>query len=165
MIVPGDRYEIVMKNCVNYGTISSNGNTEGGAWIGGVIGVCSWVEYPKMIQNCLNYGTIESAELQTDTLQIGILGVSMKVALSNCMSGGKIGTGTDSGVGKLVGFLYSSTNITNSRWTNESWNGDSYGTGNPGATLTETNSFKVTSPIEALDDLNSFVTSSNKWSK
>lgn len=165
-VVSGDRYEIFMSNCANYGTLSNNGNAEGGAWIGGIIGVCSWDEHLKSIQNCLNYGTIESTDLQTGDLQIGgIAGATMKTALTNCMSGGKIVTASKSDIGGLVGFLYSKTNATNCYWTNESWGGDSYGAENPNVPFIGTNSSKITSSTEALDELNRYVTPENKWSK
>ena len=160
--ISGVNYEITIKNCANYGTLSNYGSASGDINIGGIAGTCGLEYYKKHIQNCLNYGTIDKGISQPDNLHIGgIVGYSKNTTISNCLSAGRI-ISTGNYTGGVLGYIYSMTTIDNCIWTYEAWSGDSYGPGSQ-ETPNQLDASKYTYATDALNNLNSKVTPENEW--
>lgn len=110
------RNDLIIKNNVNYGTISKLGASEtdviaidpGYFMVGGIVGHSSGFMNAKILNN-LNYGTIEYAT-DTDIYEFyigGIVGLNYYTEIDNCVNYGDILTsGENVFAGSIVGKFY-----------------------------------------------------------
>ena len=156
---------LIMKNCVNYGSIEYHG-TSNNTYIGGIIGFLFSFEMDTTIQNCFNYGSITPSGSTLLRLYVGgISGSGYSGVIENCLSSGKI-TILNGPQKNYVGTItsYSDFQVIYCFWTSDVGSyTSSVGSGTPSNTTgTPTSSVSAES---AVDSLNARVTSSNKWNK
>lgn len=170
-------YEITVKNCVNYGTITNAGYS-GYCDIGGVVGHCR--ETIKVIQNCFNYGIIRHTGTTPKSKIVGgIVGymysessIFINGIIENSIYAGKIEMNTEDRVfvGGLLGCMDGNVNLTvkHSFWTE----GDMYcklcGNKNPSINLIDSGVSELNSTI--MDELFDYAEESgsgneNIWGK
>ena len=155
---------VVVKNCVNYGSVTVSG-TIYESHIGGIVGNAGSGEN-KFIRNCANYGTITHNGATATSLYLGgIVGYSVCMEIENCLSAGRITTTNATNyTGSIVGEIVTSTNITYCYFTDEVGVDNLYGgETSPNITGTPDSASAVDSTL--LDNLNSQVTTENGFNK
>ena len=164
--ISAHNHPIVMKNCANYGTVSSYGVINGETMIGGVVGTCGY-ENIKYVQNCLNYGAVIHNGI-TGSKDIGIGGItgfSLHTDIENCVSVGKISTSAPAEVsynGAIAGKIHGTTSIHHCFWTSDA---GSLSATDPEKYATTDNSSVVVVGSELIENLNGYSAkkSWNKW--
>ena len=115
--------DLVVKNCVNYGSITHSTENFGVIYFGGIIGESSSYFMNSYVQNCLNYGSISFyGNSSKRVLTIGgITGGSDRMAIENCASAGKINSRASSmeRIGSIMGVVNFNASITHCLWTSD----------------------------------------------
>ena len=159
-------YEVAVKNCVNYGSLSNIG-TSNSTYIGGIIGGSASISIETIyIQNCLNYGTILNNNNKESGSQSigGIVGGSGYTSTENCVSAGKVtpSIAAETNIGSIVGYVASNTNITHCLWTSDVGYDVANGTGSP--TVTDS-SLISTLNATSTDELNEYAEKNSTLSR
>ena len=156
-------YEISVKNCVNYGTVSIIGPSES-VYAGGIVG-CSYGKSSatSQIQNCINYGSIMFSGSPPSELNIGgISGGSSQLTIYNCVSAGNLPSIPASKTGVIIGDAGWDMVLNHCLWTNDVECDKEAGTGTPDVT----NSSLVSSlDSTVIAELNDYADSNDELSK
>ena len=162
-------YDVYIRNCANYGTISQEGQYMY-ASIGGIAGTCTseGATKKRYFQNCANYGAIihKGATVDSDGYGGigGILAMSQDInVLENCLSAGAItAVTTIKYVGAIVGEGSETANhISHCLWTSSVGN---YKACDYGDTTDVTDTSLVELSASVVEGLSSRA-AGNKWNK
>ena len=162
-------YEIIIKNCANYGSITNNGKN---IWryMGGIVGeiYVESIQKDTWIQNCVNYGTLSSTRTSNYTYVGGIIGALWNTTIENCVNTGKIAPESGSKIGNIAGIIFYSltATITNCYWTNDTGCGSLLGGKSQESTIIESSSHPFELSEESLKTMNEYATEKgNTWNK
>ena len=168
-ICPLNQGGAIIKNCVNYGTITNTGTTTN-TYIGGIVGEI-WGEsvVSIFIQNCANYGAINNNGTSGGLYMGGIIGISWDTTFENCLSAGKL-TSSRLGIyiGSIVGTIEGKliTTIDNCYWTSDTRINKLLGFKYNWIPLIETNSSMNELDDELMSELNEYAEmKAGNWSK
>ena len=133
-------YDVVVKNCANYGDVTHSGKSYGSR-VGGITGSSHSNLSPfnrAYIYNSLNYGAITYSGITSSSLYLGgIAGYSGYTTIEDCVSAGKISSNKANYIGGIAGYVYSnSASITHFFWTSDVGCDVANGTGSPEVTDT-----------------------------
>lgn len=158
-------YESVLKNCANYGTVMSYGESSK-SFIGGIIGRTymnnNVVTSKKvLVQNCLNSGPLTCIGVENELHVGGNVGRAEYVKIENCVSTGPIVVGKSySYIGTFAGSA-SSASVAHSLWTSSV----RYNKTCEYGTLSMNNPISQTSlDTSVLNELNNY-SDSNGWNR
>ena len=121
--------EIVIKNCANYGSVTSTGALSGSVNLGGIAGQA--VHGTKYIQNCLNYGEITYTGDSISAFVGGIIGTGSggNITIDNCVNMGKVKSKNKDAVcvGNVAGHFnnFEASEVAHCYWSSETGH-DSY---------------------------------------
>ena len=166
----GSDYMFYVRNCANYGVISSSGVSKS-TWIGGIMSgsTNTYGKYENYIQNCLNYGPMAYDGKTTNEFYLGgILGRSKYMHIENCVGAGEVVLANTSSIynntGGIVGYVSYNTYLDNCYYTTDMKVDKAYMTGSP---MAESSSTLYPSLINStlVSRLNSHLSEKgwNKW--
>ena len=153
---------------MNYGVITDSGRYDC-IQIAGIVGGCGATEQNSAyVQNCVNYGTISIngiSSFEGDYMRTGgVVGVSFKLKIENCLSAGEIKPCNASigFVGAVVGYANTNTNISHCYWTSDTGYDRGYEHNESGFSITDSNVVELNATT--LDALRGYA-GSNGWNK
>ena len=160
----GINYNISIRNCANYGSVTNSAAGRGNAYLGGIVGYCLDYSLSKAyIQNCLNHGPVTNKQKDITYHYIGgISGYSNgNTIIENCVSAGRISS--SSGTNSIEAIIGSNkgVEITHCFWTNDVGYDSVLGYG--GDDKVE-NTSKIEVNMTTVNSLNDYATNGN-WSK